>query len=144
MPPQWREDLCVVLGSPEQERASAAVIVVTTTARTGRSMSAPADSLGLLTDDGEDPGIAWCCRDSGEHLVQYLGHHRRCRSSPDTPASRFVDQAGRGHLQDVGLPADALAQVHIRPHELTRAVGQFEGRLPGLLGHASRRPHRGP
>jgi hypothetical protein len=70
-------------------------------------MSAPADPLGLLADDGEEPGIAWCRRDGGEHLVQGLGHDRRRRASPDTPRRRFVDQAGRGHRPDVGLPADA-------------------------------------
>ena len=86
-----------------------------------------ADPFGLLADDGEHSGIARYCCHGGEHLVQCLGHHGRCRASPDAPASRFVDQVGCGHLPHVGLSADALAQVRVCPHGLAHAVGQFEG-----------------
>lgn len=51
-----------------------------------------------------------CRRDGGEHVVQCLGHHRRYCASPDPPGDRIVDQAGRGHRPDVGLPADALGR----------------------------------
>jgi hypothetical protein len=78
--------------------------------------SASADPLGLLADDSENPGIAWHRRNGGKHLVQCLGHDRRRRASPDTPGNRLVDQVGRGHRPDVGLPADALAEVRVRPH----------------------------
>ena len=56
--------------------------------------SASADPLGLLADDIEDPEVAWYRRDGGEHLVQGLGHDRRCRVPPDSPGNCFVDQAG--------------------------------------------------
>lgn len=50
-------------------------------ARRGRAdpalpLTRPADPFGLLADDGEHPGVAWCRRDGGKYLVQGLGHHR--------------------------------------------------------------------
>src|ERR1700683_4946918 len=42
----------------------------------------------------------------------------------DAPRGCFADEAGRGHLPDVGLSADPLAQVRARPHGLSRAIGE--------------------
>ena len=43
--------------------------------RLGRRASLPiADSLGLLSDNGEDPVIAWHCRNGREDPVQRRGH----------------------------------------------------------------------
>ena len=54
-----------------------------------------ADPLGLLADDGEDPGVAWRRGDRGKHLVQGFGHDRGRRPLPDTqltPSStRFAE-----------------------------------------------------
>jgi hypothetical protein len=72
----------------------------------------------LLTDGGEDPFIAWSGQDSGEHPIQHLGHDSRSGSPPDAPGDGFVDEAGRGHLPDVSLPADALAKMRVRLYRL--------------------------
>jgi hypothetical protein len=80
------------------------------------------DSLGLRADKGQDPVIAWRCRNGREDPVQHLGYNCRRGSSADAPRGRFVDKVGRGHLSDVSRPADPLAQVRVRPYWLARGV----------------------
>jgi hypothetical protein len=89
---------------------------------------ASADPLGLPADGGEDPLIAWRRRDSGEHPVQRLGHDGRRGPLPDAPGGRFVDEAGRGHLPDVGLPADPAASA---PGPPGPGPGGVPGGVPG-------------
>ena len=87
---------------------------------------AAVDPLGLLADDSEDPLIARRRRKNGQNLVQGFRHHGRGLLSANAPGDGFVDEIGRGYFPDVGLTANTLAEVRVRPHRLACSIGQFQ------------------
>jgi hypothetical protein len=76
--------------------------------------------------NGQDPLVARNFPDGGEYAVERLGDDGHSRPPPDAPGCCLVDEAGRGHLPDIGLPADPLPYVSVRPHRLAAAIGQLE------------------
>src|ERR1039457_6407263 len=92
-----------------------------------RSALVISDPLGLLAYSGENSFVAWRGRGGCGYRVQSFGHVGLCGPSPDAPGGCLVNEAGCGHLPDVGLPADPLAQMGVGPYWLAGAVGQGKG-----------------
>ena len=93
--------------------------------------SSPADPLGLLADDGEYPGVAWCRRDARDlSSVSVTTADAVRRRIPQLTASSI--RLAAVTFADVGLPADSLTQVRICPHGLPRAGSPSDGRQAAL------------
>src|ERR1700733_2775742 len=77
--------------------------------RIRRTTLATRYAFGLVTNDGQDPVVAWSCRNCREHSVEGHCDNGCCRPSTNAPRRRFVDEIGCSYLSDVGLATDSLA-----------------------------------
>jgi hypothetical protein len=83
--------------------------------------------LGLPADDGKNALVAGRFLNGGEYPVECLSYDRCGGLPPDAPGGCLVNEAGRGHLPDIGLAADPLAQVGVCPHWVAGPVGELKG-----------------